>query len=91
MIPENLLTRKLDDEESIIYQLISSEAICLKEEPHGTAYSVLVAHTDGEAVLESALAYDVSRREEKGRRLMEELWRTGAEPAGIKEAVAELL
>ena len=88
---EDLLIRTLDDNEELVYQLMSSTAICLKEEPHDTAYSVLVAHTDGEAVLESALAYDVSRQEEKGRKLMEELWRTGAEPSGIKEAVAELL
>ena len=88
---EDFLTRTLDDNEELVYQLMSSKAICLKEEPHGTAYSVLVAHTDGDAILESALAYDVSRHEETGRRLMEELWRAGAEPGAVKEVVAELL
>ena len=88
---KDLLTRTLDDNEELVYQLMSSKAICLKEEPHGTAYSVLVAHTDGDAVLESALAYDISRQEETGRRLMEELWKAGAEPASVKDAVAELL
>ena len=87
----HLLTRQLENQEELVYQLISSDAICLREQENTTAYSVLVAHTDGETVLESALAYDVSRKEETGRRLMKELWRNSAKPKGIKDAVSELM
>ena len=88
---ENLLTISLDNKEELVYQLISSEAFCMKEDERDRAYSILVAHTDGEAVLESAFAYDVSRIEDRGRALMRELWQTAAEPNEIKEVVAELL
>ena len=91
MKSQKLLTRTLENREELVYQLISSEAICLREEERETAYSVLVAHTDGEAVLESALVYDVSRMEEKGRVLMMRLWENGTEPKNVKDVVSELL
>ena len=91
MNDEKLLTRSVENSEQLVYQLISSEAVCLRERDMETAYSILVARTDGESVLDSALAYDVSRREERGRELMRELWQSAAEPCEVKEAVSELL
>ena len=88
---ENLLTRASHDSEELVYQLISSEAFCLKEPELETAYSILVARTDGEVVIDSAFAYDVSRIEERGLELMRELWQTAAEPSEVMDAVSELL
>ena len=91
MDTDNLLTRATQNSEELVYQLISSEAFCLKEQDAETAYSILVARTDGEVVLDSAFAYDVSRREERGREVMRELWQTAAEPSEVIDAVSELL
>ena len=88
---ENLLTRMTQENGELVYQLISSEAFCLREEKLNTVYSVLVARTDGEAVLESKLIYDVSRKEDTGRRVLEELWSRGAYPREAEEKVEELL
>lgn len=91
MDTQNLLTRELGNSEELVYQLISSEAICMREKDADTAYSILVARTDGVAVIDSQLAYDVSRREERGIALMRELWKNAAEPSEVKTAVSELL
>ena len=91
MDTQDLLTRELDNREALVYQLISSEAICLREKGLETAYSILVVRTDGEAVIDSGLAYDVSRREECCRKMMRELWKNAAEPSEVKTAVSEML
>ena len=91
MDTDNLLTRAMQNSEELVYQLISSEAFCLKDQDAETAYSILVARTDGEVVLDSVFAYDVSRREERGREVMRELWQTAAEPSEVIDAVSELL
>lgn len=91
MKASELLTRRGDSEEKLVYQLIRSEAICLRQEGYDTSYSVLVARVEGDAVTESAFAYDVSRTEEGGCRVLNELWLNGAEPDGINDTVSELI
>ena len=86
-----LLTRETEERENMVYQLISSDAICLKEDGREQAFSVLVARTDGETVSESTLAYDVTRERSTGLKLMQELWKRGATPEDVKESVAVLL
>lgn len=88
---KSTLTRKLGHGEEMVYQMISSEPICLREECDSDAYSILVARTDGEVVMDSALAYDVSRDAERCCEVMEELWRSSVVPEDIKDAVSELL
>ena len=91
MDTDNLLTRVTRNSEKLVYQLISSEAFCLKEQDAETAYSILVARTDGEVVIDSAFAYDVSRKEERGMELMRELWQSAAEPSDVMDTVSEML
>ena len=85
------LTVNNGSNEKLVYQLIRSEAICLCEDGYDTAYSILVARVEGDAVTESELAYDVSRTEEEGCRVLNELWLSGAEPNVINDVVSELL
>jgi len=91
MVINETLTRIKSNRERLVYQMITSEAICLKEEGFCTVYSVLVVRVDGDTVIDSALAYDISRRREVCLKVMRELCENGAKPQDIKEAAAELL
>ena len=75
----------------LVYQIISSEPITIICEEFPTAFSVLVAHTEEDAVTESAFVYDVSRDMEVCKRITEQLWKRGTPPCELRDTIAELL
>ena len=78
-------------EGELIYQTVTSDAFALYCEEYPTAFSVLVAHTAGDAVTETAFAYDVSRDMEICDQITEQLWQKGTLPKDLLDTIAELL
>ena len=75
----------------LVYQTVSSEPIVLACEEFPIAFSILIARAVGDAVTETAFAYDVSRNAEDCEQITEQLWKRGTLPEELFDTIAELL
>ena len=75
----------------LVYQTVSSESIVLACEEFPIAFSILIARAEGDAVTETAFAYDVSRTVEACEQITEQLWERGTLPKDLLDTIAELL
>ena len=75
----------------LVYQTVSSEPIVLACEEFPIAFSILIARAEGDAVTETAFAYDVSRNAEDCNQITEQLWQRGTLPEDLLDTIAELI
>ena len=75
----------------LVYQTVSSEPIVLACEEFPIAFSILIARAEGDAVTETAFAYDVSRDIEICEQITEQLWQRETRPDELLDTIAELL
>ncbi|MBQ9116461.1 MAG: hypothetical protein IJY04_05510 [Clostridia bacterium] len=84
---EKLVIRNLAEKERIVYMMVKTEAVCMKERGCEWAYSVLILRISDDVVTESDIVYDVSRNEDVCFGVMKELCRACVAPGEAKDAI----
>ena len=75
----------------LTYLALTSVPITLICDEHPIAFSVLIAHTEGDAVTETAFAYDVSRDQTICDQIIFQLWERGTRPNELIDTLSEIL
>lgn len=88
---KNTLIRQISENERLVYQAVSSDAVTLRCKEYPTAYSILVLRVEDDAVTESKVLYDVSRELRSCMNVLEKLADRGVSPLCAADAVETVL
>ncbi|MBR2459622.1 MAG: hypothetical protein IKB34_00110 [Clostridia bacterium] len=91
MQPTELVSVNPERDERLIYQIVKTDAVCLREEGMEEVYSILVLRADGEVIVESDIVYDVSRRMEACYDLMRKFYAENVLPSRARDEAERML